>query len=987
MSSVLGQLFGTPAKQVLMSRYVLAERLGAGGTGSVYAAYDPELDRRVAVKFLHPTPDTDRAQEQRARLIREGRILARLSHPNVVAVYDVGAHEPVRPPDDDARDGPGIFVVMELVEGHTLDEWLRFTQPSRAEILSVLMAAGRGLHAAHERGLVHRDFKPANLLVGSDGRPRVVDFGLARDVEAFEPPELAVPSDGPASLPSDAEGADPLRRQGLTRVGAVMGTPAYMAPEQHLARAADARSDQFSFCVTLWEALCGARPFTADNLETLKTAVVEGHLTTAAPALPHHLDTALRRGLSPNPTDRFATMAALLRALETAARAKRRRALTIGFTGIVAPLVAALIYVSTTREDRTCEDGRAALGSSWNEEQQQRVRAAFEATDQPFADDAWRFVRAHMERYTTDWSKMHEAACDDSSSRSSPERLERLLCLEWRLTEMRALISRFAAADAPTVRGAVQSLRGLPPVGRCLAKNPARGPLSTEAKQIGSLLSEASSAKISGRYGDAVDAAQRAMRLAVRADDEGLEAETRVALGRLQYEAGALDAANDNLQKALDLGGGGTQEWAVAGAAVSLVLLAASADSDPEEIDEWARRARASIAAVGGDDALTIELHNGLGSIASQRGEVSKALAHFGRADELAAARGEAGRGQRMAIANNLGLLYQQIGRLSDASHALERSLEMAELDYGPRHPEVGVTLMNHGLLMRSAGRYNDARDTFTRALEILHDAHGPHHPLVIRCRGNLAQHLRDQGEYSAGFELARRALDDMGDASFAMRGDRAWLRGIAADAATALGDYDGAKTLLAENGLSGMALVDIKIIAAELACARGEHDHALEIMDTAMTIVETSHGAEHPALAAPLSQRARVLARLERPRESLAAYRRVLSLAEPAVGSDHPLLAVPLTGMARALLALDRAHESALAVERAEALWTDVAVDPAFKAETDFTYARALWRSGGDKVKAMALAERAARALAARTAGPSNSTRSAVRAWIAERR
>ncbi|MCA9705293.1 MAG: serine/threonine protein kinase, partial [Myxococcales bacterium] len=249
-----------------LGRYLVLEPLGSGGLGDVYACYDPELDRRVAIKLLKTTAAAlDRAQ---LRLKREAQALARLAHPNVVAVHDVGIH-------DDR-----VFVAMELVEGQTLRAWLSAEPRSWSEVRDVMVAAGRGLAAAHAAGMVHRDFKPGNMMVGLDGRVRVLDFGLARAVspgsgsDAGEvpvlPPGSAGLAAGPAGLAAGAAGlaagsAGVPGSAGLdvavTQTGVVLGTPAYMAPEQLTGTTVDGRADQFGFCCTLYEALWGKRPF------------------------------------------------------------------------------------------------------------------------------------------------------------------------------------------------------------------------------------------------------------------------------------------------------------------------------------------------------------------------------------------------------------------------------------------------------------------------------------------------------------------------------------------------------------------------------------------------------------------------------------------------------------------------------------------------------------------------------------------------------
>ncbi|HEY0097284.1 MAG TPA: serine/threonine-protein kinase, partial [Archangium sp.] len=233
---------GTP-----LDRYVVLDPLGEGGMGMVYAAYDSVLDRKVALKLL-PPGDADAGPEAtsgsgRARLLREAQAMARLSHPNVVAVYDVHQHE------------AQVFMAMELVDGQTLLQWEREQPRGWRELLTAFLAAGRGLAAAHAAGLVHRDFKPTNVLVGKDGRVRVTDFGLARPHNA--PAELGADTPAPDTGPVKGHS---LLELNLTQRGAVRGTPAYMAPEQFRGATADVRSDQFSFAVSLWEALHGERP-------------------------------------------------------------------------------------------------------------------------------------------------------------------------------------------------------------------------------------------------------------------------------------------------------------------------------------------------------------------------------------------------------------------------------------------------------------------------------------------------------------------------------------------------------------------------------------------------------------------------------------------------------------------------------------------------------------------------------------------------------
>ena len=280
-----------------IGRYVIIRHLGQGSMGVVYAAYDPELDRKVAVKLLHESALT--SSSRRARIIGEAQAMARVSHPNVVHVYEVG-------------EATGqVFVAMEFIEGTTLSTWQKQDQRTWEEVLRIYLAAGKGLLAAHSAGLVHRDFKPDNVLIGADNDARVADFGLARAVRRTGPEEVDEP--GVAAAISVQLPATP-----LTLEGALLGTPAYMSPEQFAGKATDGRSDQFSFCAALYQALYRQLPFEGNSIKELSENVSSGQIAavpspTQVPAL---TEQTLRRGLSVDPEQRFPSMAELLAALD-----------------------------------------------------------------------------------------------------------------------------------------------------------------------------------------------------------------------------------------------------------------------------------------------------------------------------------------------------------------------------------------------------------------------------------------------------------------------------------------------------------------------------------------------------------------------------------------------------------------------------------------------------------------------------------------------
>jgi serine/threonine protein kinase len=333
----------------IISRYRVLETVGVGGMGVVYAADDPQLGRTIALKLMRPDGSIGVGQGTQERLLREARAMARLSHPNVVAVHDAGTFQGT------------VFVAMELVKGQTLRRWLRAQPRTHAQILDVFAQAGRGLAAAHSVGLVHRDFKPDNVLIGEDGRVRVTDFGLARS--------MALDEGRPQSTPLEAFPSGLVPEPALTRTGLLVGTPAYMAPEQFAGGAFDARTNQFSFSVVLYEALYGERAFVAEDLTTLAREVTSGRVRDPPDGtnVPGWLREVLLRGLRASPKERFPSMGALLVALtgasqaaRTSERPPRLRSVLIAFGTLVMAAGVVLARLQGFPSDRRPSDPDAA---------------------------------------------------------------------------------------------------------------------------------------------------------------------------------------------------------------------------------------------------------------------------------------------------------------------------------------------------------------------------------------------------------------------------------------------------------------------------------------------------------------------------------------------------------------------------------------------------------------------------------------------------
>ena len=431
-----------------IGRYVVIEEVGSGTMGLVVAAFDPTLDRKVAIKVvrLDPTGTTSGRQ----RLIREAQAMAKLQHPNVVTVFEVGTF----------RDQ--LFLAMEYIAGSTLADWLKQPGRTRREIVAAFVAAGQGLAAAHRASIVHRDFKPSNVLVAKDGRVRVADFGLATAPTDVPPPPVHVPRD-----------SDP-GPMGMTKTGAILGTPAYMSPEQYRGEAADARADQYSFCVALYEALHGELPFEGATFLVYRDNVLAGRIREAPKDsdVPPRIRKVLLRGLALAPGDRYPDLDQLLDELSYDPAARRRIALA-GAAGAaaVAATAIALGVGRGSADDDPCAAAEQPIASVWTTQQRETLQQSFVATGSPGAADAFGRVAQALDARVTSLRAARRDACEATSVRheQSPELLDRrIACVDGRAAATTALIGVLTEQrDADALAKAMTAVLALPPVEPC----------------------------------------------------------------------------------------------------------------------------------------------------------------------------------------------------------------------------------------------------------------------------------------------------------------------------------------------------------------------------------------------------------------------------------------------------------------------------------------------------------------------------------------
>ena len=677
-----------------VSRYVILDWIGAGGMGVVYTAYDTELDRKIALKLLRPGAGAGDEPDAAARLLREAKALAQVAHPNVVNVFDAGLH------------GEGVFVAMEYVEGRTLGAWLREERHPWRDVLARFVDAGRGLAAVHAAKLVHRDFKPDNVLIGRDGRVRITDFGLARALE------------GP---PSSAR-----------RSGEVFGTPAYMAPEQREGHATE-RSDQYSFALSLQEALHDE---------------------------PARIRSAVARAVSADPEARFPSMDALLEALRVDPPRPwwRRAAVAVPLAAMV--LAAGATWVRVDRDRKAvCRGGEQHLAGVWDEGRKRAVHDAILATSTPMAKDAWTFTERGLDDYASRWVGGYTNACEATRVRGeqSGEMLDRRMqCLDDRLSEMRSLTELLSHADAKMVGDAAQASRSLPRIEDCANVRVLAAPLppprtpaaETEVSAIRSSLAQARAMRDAARYADALGiargAADRARQLAYRP----LEAEALFLQGELEGKARDAVTAEKTLYASLAAAEAGHHDEFAARIWVKLVYQVGVRGARYEEAHRLDDMARASIERLGRADEIEAKRLGAIGLVLAAEGRTAEAIDDLERGHALLLV--VYGHDDYdVAIARQyVGEALRDAGRLDEATAALQEAESTLETLVGPEHPAVAGVLDDIGSLLRARGRTGEAIETHRRVLDIAETMVGPVSPDVAYVTSSLGQDFAATGRW-----------------------------------------------------------------------------------------------------------------------------------------------------------------------------------------------------------------------------------------------
>jgi len=937
-----------------VGRYLVIEEIGKGGMGVVYKAYDPELDRKVALKVMTLVPhEGESLSEPRARLLREAQALAQLAHPNVVSVFDVGPYQ------------DSVFVAMELLEGTTLKVWLnQDARPAREKILEVFLAAGRGLAAAHQAGLVHRDFKPENVIQGTDGRVRVVDFGLAKSAERHSDASLDAPLS--QSRADESHSTERYLTTPLTRVGSLMGTPQYMAPEQLLRLETDARTDQFSFCVSLFEALFLCRPFPGRTLRELTRSVSQGMIAIPPDhGVPEWLVKVLVRGMEVVPASRYPSMEDLLDALgrdpdrERARRqAERRKMLRFVGAGGLLAAVPLGIWLSLSGRSNPCSGAAERLNGIWDPQVQRTVAQAFTATRQVFAVETWTRVKLRLDGYAREWIALHDEAC--LATRVRKERSETLLdlqmaCFNRRLFELQALTRELSRADALAVERSIQAASALSPVAGCAdtvllssrVKPPPDGPSRVQAEQLRAELADAKVLDQTGAQQRSLELTSRAVARARALGYAPLLAEALYWNGRSLDELGRYDEAEKVFLEGARRADESEHDALRADLSLQLASLLIYRNARYDEALRLLQYSAGLIVRLGNHAELAADYKETEANIFRRQGKFDEAQ----RIGVEALALRQKAQGpehpKTLSTAAQLGFALWRKGDFASAAGIMKQNLAICERVFGPKHPRTTTALNNLGIMYWEQGELDLAEPLLTRSLALNLERRGPNHIDVAGSYCNLGLLFLKQGRY----EKAREYLER----------DRQITTTLYGPSHPDLGDT-----------LHSLAMVYLE---------EGRLDEAQKLQEQALAIKRKALGERHSYTGDSINELGRIAFAQKRYPQALAHHQKALEIWSEVHGPDNVFPARALLGLGKTYRQLNQPARALEALERSRAILGKSTGDPADLREASFTLAQVLWESGQNRERGRKLALEVRQALARARYGHRELSR--VQSWL----
>ncbi|MEM9459677.1 MAG: tetratricopeptide repeat protein [Myxococcota bacterium] len=889
-----------------IGRYIVLDTLGRGGMGVVARAYDPRLQREVAIKKLL----VERGSQADAQLVREAQAMARLSHPNVVPVYDV------------ASDGQSVFLTMEFVSGTNLSVWLHSAPRSWREVVDVFVDAGRGLAAAHELHLVHRDFKPSNVLIGDDGRVRVADFGLAR-VPKIDTPDTPESTDDFVLTSSSM----------TTAHGVLMGTPYYMPPEQHDNAHTDARGDQYSFCVSLWEALCRARPFHGSPDELLERKLGGPPRWPTDVDVPSWLVELLRRGLEPDPRRRWPSMRAMLEVLERRAHRRRRR----WWLGLGGGLLVLGVLGGIYRggHEPGCTNGRAQLDDVWGESQRHKVQHRMSTSARAYARALAPTVVQGLDDYAEAWGRVHDRACRARAQPGYSERAgdRQLVCLDRRRAALDAAVGLLADPRADVVDRAVTMVQELPTLERCedlagllSAVAPPDDPRVAErVEEIRQTLAEVRSLHAAGLFEQAERTLTGLAQAARASDYAPVIAEIGYEQAQLQLVAGHYQEAFATLRRAYATAVGVGHDPLAARAASSLLFVSAQRLGEYDVALAWADSAVALAERGDPGGALPATVQGYYSQLLALRGE--HAQAEEQQREVLRTVIRTSGE-RSLAVASakhQLAFVLAVGGRRDQALPLIEQVVAITSDVLGPEHPRTTGARAQLANALRLAGQWRRAQQMFGDVLALQRRTLRPQHPALAFTLVNLASVELMVGQLDQALERGQEAIAI----------NEVNLGPEHPDLATALittgsvmleaGDYEGAK-LAFERAVTirtrsfGPDHVSVALARSELAVAqwrRGRYEEAESLFEVAVAGAERSLGPEHPDVVLMVHNFGGLLLDRGHAAEAAPMFERAARTWEATRGADDFDVTMAMSNLGFALESQGRYDEAAEVLAR----------------------------------------------------------------------
>jgi len=739
-AQVEAMVLGETASPKTLGRYRIERGLGSGAMGRLLLGFDPDLQRSVALKLI--TPAQASSQQARQRIVREARVMAQLSDPNVAQVYEVGEAE------------GQLFVAIEFVDGQDVRQWLDEATRGWSDVLRVFRQAGSGLAAAHDKGIVHRDFKPDNVMLERDGRARVVDFGLA-----------APDSD-------DAEGSVAGNESGpleLTRTGALVGTPAYLAPEQWEGSGASPKSDQYAFCVALFEALTGRRPFAGTTAVDLRGAQQKGVIASWPSTVPGWIGRLVRRGLHADPDQRWPDMRALVAAIDPA---RRRRRFTVAGVGLA--LVAAVGLAVRPASD-PCSDADAPLTRVWNDGRRLALTEGVARAELVWGDVTATKVAQRLAANADAWSAAAREHCD--ARRRGQANPAAAGCLADALRRLDVEARTATDGDASTLVSALGRAELLPDPRRC-AEAPNLEAFADQAadpqdvdERLGAVersLGATSVPSGANRFGEALDDARRQVQAAIATAEEiGHEPRLARALwlsGRLSLTDGETRAAERDLRRALVLAEQVDEAPLVAAITSELVYVVGRDRERAQQAEDLATQAEGMLEALGRPPLLSARLASHRASAIAHAPEADREHAVELHEQAVATLRGTLGDGHPTTVAavGNLAAALNYADRAADAETQLTSALAQARIVWGHEHPRTAVLLGTLGFARMRQRDLEGAEAHLRRSLEIREAALGSSHPQVDDARYNLASALRRAKRHAEALALLEAGLTNL---------------------------------------------------------------------------------------------------------------------------------------------------------------------------------------------------------------------------------